>query len=75
MDEIVAHNREKQAKLDELLSLRVPGEDEEEIDLGQAWSTVADRERAAIIQPPKPEIKPAGPVAELARERDMEAGA
>ena len=72
--EIVAYNREQQAKIDELLSLREPAEDPDEIDLGQAWSTVADRERAAIIQPPKPEIKPAEAVAELARERDMEAG-
>lgn len=74
VEEIAAYNREQQAKIDELLSLREPAEDPDEIDLGHAWSTVADRERAAIIQPPKPEIKPAEPVAELARERDMEPG-
>ena len=74
VDEIVTYNRKQQAKIDELLSLREPAEDPDEVDLGHAWSTVADQERAAVIQPPKPEIKPAEPVAELARERDMESG-
>ena len=35
---------------------------------------MADEQRDAIIQPPRPEIKPAESVIEAANERDMEAG-
>jgi AAA domain/TrwC relaxase len=72
--EAAEHAREQQARIDELLSLQVPAEDEEELDLGHAWGTIADQERAAIIQPPKPEIPAAQPVIEAANERDMEPG-
>ncbi len=66
--------REQQAKIDELMSLHMPAEDEEELDLGRAWGTLADEQRGAIIQPPRPEIPAAQPVIEAANERDMEAG-
>ena len=66
--------REQQARIDELLSLREPAEDPDEIDLGRAWGSMADEQRDAIIQPPRPEIKPAESVIEAANERDMEAG-
>lgn len=59
--EAAAYVRQQQARIDELLSLRVPAEGEEELDLGRAWGTIADQERAAILQPPKPEIKSAQP--------------
>ena len=73
MAELTAQAREAQAKVDELLSLRQPAEDPDEIDLGRAWGTMADEQREAIIQPPRPEIPPAQPVIEAASERDMEA--
>ena len=72
--EAAEHARQQQARMDELLSLREPAEDPEEIDLGSPWGAIADREREAIIQPPKPEIPPAQQVVEAASERDREAG-
>ena len=72
--EAAAHAREQQARIDELLWLRQPSDDPDEIDLGNPWSALADQEREAIIQPPKPEIPAAQPVIEAAHERDMEAG-
>ena len=68
------HAREQQAKIDELMSLRQPAEDPDEVDFGSPWAALAGQERDAIIQPPKPEIPPAEPVIEAAAERDMEAG-
>lgn len=72
VDEIAAYNRERQAKIDEMATMRVPAENEEEIDLGRAWSLAAERERGAVIQPPRPEIPPAQPVAAAATQRDMD---
>jgi hypothetical protein len=44
-------------KLDELKSMRVPGEDPEAGDEGLAWPEREARRREAILQPPKPEIR------------------
>jgi hypothetical protein len=68
--EIAEYNRERQAKIDELKTMTVPAENEEEIDLGPAWHTIVERERDAIIQSPPPEIPPAPKVAEAVAERD-----
>ena len=74
-------NRAAIAKIDEIRGLRVPSEDPEWEDEGEAWPDELRRERDAIIQPPKPEIRPAEPVAERAaemasqtRDGDREAG-
>jgi hypothetical protein len=72
--EAAEHARMQQARIDELLSMREPAEDPEELDLGRPWAALAGRDREAILQPPKPEIKPAGPVLEAAHERDLEPG-
>jgi len=66
--------RELQARIDELRSMREPSEDPDEIDLGRPWAALTGRGREAVIQPPKPEMPAAAPVAEAARERDLEAG-
>ena len=47
-----------QAKIDDLQDTRVPSEDHEGADLGRAWDVLARRERDAIVQPPKPDVRP-----------------
>lgn len=47
--------------------------DDHSVYLGTAWHMLARRERDAIIQPPKPEIKPADAVLQRAQERTAEA--
>jgi TrwC relaxase/AAA domain len=61
--------RKVQARIDELKDMRVPGEDHDLAPTETAWSTLAKREREAIVQPPKPEVKPAGEVLRQVHER------
>jgi len=61
------------AKIEEVKGLRVPSEDPEWEDEGEAWPGQLRRERDAILQPPPPEIKPAEPVAARAAEMAGEA--
>jgi hypothetical protein len=64
--ELAERNRAAMARIDERRGLVVPSEDHEWQDDGLAWPAEARRERDAVIQPPKPEIKPAEPVAQAA---------
>jgi len=64
--EVTAYNRERQEKIDERQSIRVPSADPDEIDLGYGWNVLAERERDAILQPPKPAIKPSAEVLQRA---------
>jgi hypothetical protein len=64
--ELAERNRAAMARIDERRGLVVPSEDHEWQDEGLAWPAEARRERDAVIQPPKPEIKPAAPVAQAA---------
>ena len=57
-------------QLGERQSLRVPAEDPDYEDEGEAWPTWISRERDAILQPPKPEMRPAQQVVERAQERE-----
>jgi len=59
-----------QEKLDERKAVRVPADDHELQDEGEAWPTLRARERDAIVQPPPPEIPASPRVIERARERD-----
>jgi conjugative relaxase-like TrwC/TraI family protein len=68
--EIAAYNRERQTEIDERRTLRIPAEEHEEMDLGEAWSVLAQRRRDAVIQPPKPPIPVADAILERATERD-----
>jgi hypothetical protein len=43
------------------------------MDLGEAWSVLAERRRDAIIQPPKPPIPAGEAILERAAEREAEA--
>ena len=78
--DLVDRNQAAMVRMDEIRGLQVPSEDHEWEDLGTAWPDELQRQRDAVIQPPKPEIKPAQPVAELAaeasgtRSADHEAG-
>jgi conjugative relaxase-like TrwC/TraI family protein len=68
--DLAERNRSAREKLDELKSMRVPSQDPEAEDEGMAWPEREARQREAILQPPKPEIKPAAQVMEKARQRE-----
>ena len=61
--------------LAERQSITVPSEDPDCADLGQAFPPWSGRHKDAILQPPKPEIRPSARVLERAadRDRDVEA--
>ncbi len=62
-------------KLAERQSMMIPSEDPDYGDLGQAFPPWNGRSKDAILQPPKPEIRPSARVLERAadRDRDIEA--
>jgi hypothetical protein len=70
--EIAEYNRQRQAEIDERRAMRIPAEEYEEMDLGEAWNVLAERRRDAVIQPPKPPIPAADAILEHAAERDSE---
>jgi hypothetical protein len=72
ISEIAEYNRQRQAEIDERRSLRIPAEEPDEMDLGEAWTVTAERERDAVIQPPKPLIPAAAKVLEQAADREAE---
>ena len=62
-------------RLAERQSMRIPSEDPDYADLGQAFPPWSGRGKDAILKPPKPEIRPSARVLERAtdRDRDVEA--
>ena len=62
-------------KLAERQSMTIPAEDPDYGDVGQAFPPWTGRGKDAILQPPKPEIRPSARVLERAadRDRDVEA--
>jgi hypothetical protein len=70
--EIAEYNRKRQADIDERRTMRIPAEEPDEMDLGEAWNVLAERRRDAVIQPPKPPIPAADTVLERAAEREAE---
>jgi hypothetical protein len=70
--EIAAYNRQRQGEIDERRTMRIPAEEHEEMDLGEAWNVLAERRRDAVIQPPRPPIPAAEAVVERAAEREVE---
>ena len=58
--------------LAERQSLTVPSEDPDHGDLGQAFPPWPGPARDAILQPPKPEIRPSPQVLERAADRDAD---
>ena len=73
VSEIANYNRNRQAEIDEHRTMRIPAEEPDEMDLGEAWNVLAERRRDAVIQPPKPPIPAAHAVLERAAEREAEA--
>jgi len=68
-------NNAAQAKLDERQNVRVPHEDHEHEDLGEAWPKQIEQELDPLLQPPKPEIQALARQAERQQaEADFEAG-
>jgi conjugative relaxase-like TrwC/TraI family protein len=65
-----------QEKLDERKAVRIPADDHEMQDLGDAWPAPRPRERDAILQPPPPEIPPSPRLGDrdMGRDIDREAG-
>jgi hypothetical protein len=61
--------RQTQAKIDDFASTREPADDHDASDLGPAWNVEANRDRDAILQPPKPDVVPASKILERAEER------
>jgi len=63
-------------RLAERQSLTIPAEDPDYSDLGEAFPAWPGPDKDAILQPPKPQIRPAARLLERAVERDtgMEAG-
>jgi hypothetical protein len=58
------HARIAQAKLDELASLPEQAVDMDSLSPGPAWPVAAQRDRDAILQPPRPEVVPSARIAE-----------
>jgi hypothetical protein len=57
-------------KLAERQSMTIPSEDPDYGDLGQAFPAWTGRGKDAILQPPKPEIRPSARILERAADRD-----
>jgi hypothetical protein len=71
-----AGHRRFAARLADRQSLMMPAEDPDYGDLGQAFPAWTGSSREAILQPPKPQIRPSARILERAadREADIEAG-
>jgi hypothetical protein len=70
---IAEYNRKRQTAIDERRTMRIPAEEPDAMDLGEAWNVLAERRRDAVIQPPKPPIPAAAAVIERAAEQEAEA--
>ena len=70
--DLAAGRRTFAGKLAERQSLTVPSEDPDYGDLGQAFPSWTGPGNDAILQPPKPEIRPSARVLERALDRDAD---
>jgi conjugative relaxase-like TrwC/TraI family protein len=70
IQELAAQRKAFREKLDERKGLMIPSEHPGREDLGEAFPTQAAPGREAILQPPKPKIRPSARVLEAARQRD-----
>jgi hypothetical protein len=68
--DLAAHRTAFAEKLAERNSMTIPAEDPDYEDLGLAFPALGTPERDAILQPPKPVIKPSARVLVQAWERD-----
>jgi len=63
---LAQERRAVRERLDERKGVRVPSEDPDYEDEGEAWPAWTERDRDAILQPPRPQMQPAPAVAERA---------
>ncbi len=70
--DLAAGRRTFAGELAERQSLMVPSEDPDYGDLGQAFPSWTGPSKGAILQPPKPEIRPSARVLERAQDRDAD---
>jgi AAA domain/TrwC relaxase len=70
LEHLAQQRQAAQAELDDRRSVRMPSEDPEGDYDGFAWPQFIQRERDAVIQPPKPEIRPSAAIIEAAAERE-----
>lgn len=67
---LAAERQAFREKLEERQGLKIPSEDPDRQDLGEAFPAQPEPGRDAILQPPKPEITPAEKILQLAAEPD-----
>jgi hypothetical protein len=72
ISDLAAKRQAFREKLGELQGLKVPSEDPDWGDLGEAFHSWSPPGRDAILQPPKPQIIPSAKILQLAAERDTE---
>jgi AAA domain/TrwC relaxase len=68
--DLAAEHKEFADRLAERQSMTIPAEDPDYDDLGQAFPAWPGADKDAILQPPKPEIRPSATVLDAAAERD-----
>jgi hypothetical protein len=68
--DLAARRQAFQEKLDERQALKIPSEDPDFEDLGQAFPAWNPPEKDAILQPPKPQITPAARILEMAAQAE-----
>jgi hypothetical protein len=69
---LAAAHRVFAERLADRQSLMIPSEDPRYGDLGQAFPRWPGRDRVAILQPPKPEIRPSGQILQRAADRGID---
>jgi hypothetical protein len=70
INDLAAQREPFAEKIAERSSLTIPAEDPDREDLGRAFPAFGATARDAILQPPRPMIKPSSRVVERGRERD-----
>ena len=70
ISELASQRQAFRDKLEQRQGLKVPSEDPDWEDLGEAFPAWSPPQRDAILQPPKPQITPSAKLLQLAREYD-----
>ena len=68
--DLAAQHQAFREKIEERQGLKVPSEDPDWDDLGEAFPAWRAPGRDAILQPPKPQITPSARILQLAAEHD-----
>jgi hypothetical protein len=75
LKDLAAQRRAFAGKLAERQSLTIPSEDPDHGDIGQAFPSRPGQGKDAILQPPKPQIRPSARILQRAMDRDRDAEA